>query len=316
MKQADIKSLLQQRAHFLSCIRQFMAVRNVTEVDTRSLDLHSVTDPYMSAYQVSNSTGKFVGYLQTSPEYAMKRLLSRGSGDIFQLGKSFRADERGKHHDGEFTMLEWYRIDFEIETLIDEVYQLVNQLVGQCNKVVVTYRDAFIQQLDFDPFLISDDELAHIANQLLTSIPEGLLRDNYLTLLFSELIEPSFEQECLIFVTHYPASQASLAKVVEQQGFKVAERFEAYYGGVELANGFHELTDPIEQKLRFEEDNKIRAQLDLPEINIDFRLIEALTQGLPECSGVALGVDRLLMTKLKAKHIADVLPLGGLCDEL
>jgi len=265
----------------------------------------------MSAFSVYNASNLHAGYLQTSPEYAMKRLLATGSGDIYQLAKAFRAEEKGKHHEPEFTLLEWYRLGFGIKALMQEVYTLIISLLGEMDKVVFSYRKIFLEILNFDPFLISNEELEIVARKMLGDIPVQLLRDNYLTLLFSEIIEPSFASEKIIFIYHYPESQASLAKIIEQGGFKVAERFEVYCGGLELANGFHELTDPKEQLSRFEKDNQTRKRLNYPQVEIDHRLIEALEQGLPECSGVALGVDRLLMLKLRQSNIANVLPLGA-----
>lgn len=309
MNKPNIKQILTERASIFTRIRQFFENLNVMEVDTRLLDQFSVTDPYMSVFKVSNSKGVHGGFLQTSPEYSMKRLLSMGSGDIYQLGKVFRADEQGRHHDCEFTLLEWYRLGFGIEVLMGEVYSLVSHIVGKLDTQHYSYREAFIKFVDLDPFCITDQELELVAREKLGLIPADMLRDNYLTLLFCEIIEPALDSEKVTFISHYPASQASLAQIVDSEGVKVAERFEVYCGGLELANGFNELTDPKEQKARFEQDNLIRRQLNLMEVDIDTRLIQALERGLPECSGVALGVDRLLMIKLRQNNIANILPL-------
>lgn len=307
MAESDLKTLLKQRANCFKHIRQFFEQRNVIEVDTRLLDAYSVTDPYMKALSVTHSNQ--TQYLQTSPEYAMKRLLSKGSGDIYQLGKAFRAEENGQYHDNEFTMLEWYRIDFSLTDLMSEVYQLMIEILGEKRKNMLTYQQAFIDTLKIDPFSISTQALEKIARQRLGNIPDNLLRDNYLTLLFSEMIEPAFAVDEITFIYNYPESQASLARLKLENDKLVAQRFEVYCGGIELANGFYELTEPVEQMKRFEQDNLTRKQLNYQPVEIDQRLIKALDKGLPDCSGVALGVDRLLMLKLNQKDIKMVLPL-------
>lgn len=305
----NVKQLLLARAKMFFLIRQYFEKHAAIEVDTRLLDQFSVTDPYMTAFQVINQNNKNAGFLQTSPEFAMKRLLAAGSGDIYQLGKAFRADEKGQYHDCEFTLLEWYRLGFSMSDLMDEVFHLITQLIGKKSQQTFSYREAFKKHLNIDPFTISHTELEKISQKKLGLLPDNMLRDNYLTLLFSELVEPNFDPTKITIVTHYPASQASLAQTIEQDGFQVAERFEVYCGGVELANGFHELTDAKEQKVRFEMDNQTRHALNYPEIMIDERLIEALESGLPDCSGVALGIDRLLMLQLGEQQISKVLPL-------
>jgi len=310
MNPAELRLLLRERAALFEQIRSFFRARKVLEVDTHLLGSHSVTDAYMKAFEIISKDGQTQGYLQTSPEYAMKRLLAQGCGDIYQLGKMFRAEESGRHHACEFTLLEWYRLGFGISQLMDEVHALVSSITGIVERQDFCYAELFIERLGFCPFEIPDDDLSAFARAKLGDIPVHLLRDNYLTMLFSELIEPTFAKDHLTFVYHYPESQAALAKVVRRGGHTVAERFEAYLGGVELANGFDELTDAKLQQQRFEQDNQIRSQLGLPQMEIDQRLIDALEQGLPDCSGVALGVDRLLMVKLDKPRLADVIPLS------
>ena len=288
-------SVLTERANCLKMIRTFFENRNVMEVDTRLLDVFSVTDPYMTALSVQ--AGKHKHFLQTSPEYAMKRLLSQGSGDIYQLGKAFRAEEKGQYHDNEFTMLEWYRVGYSLEQLMSEVYQLIITIIGDKKENRLTYQQAFMATLKFDPFTISTEELESITRRRLGDIPQQLLRDNYLTLLFSEVIEPALPPNEITFIYNYPETQASLAKLKLENGNMVAKRFEVYCCGIELANGFYELTNAIEQLNRFEQDNLDRQTLNINPIEIDHRLIEALRNGLPECSGVALGFDRLLMLR-------------------
>jgi len=205
-------------------IRGFFHEKKVLEVDTRLMDQFSVTDPYMNALAIQTNEKKL--FLQTSPEYAMKRLLSQGSGDIYQLGKAFRAEENGPYHDNEFTMLEWYRLGFSLEKLMSEVYQLIVMVVGDKNKKKLTYQQVFWETLKFDPFNISTEDLEVIARNRLGDIPSNLLHDNYLTLLFSELIEAALPADEITFIYNYPQSQASLAKLKLENGNMVAERFE------------------------------------------------------------------------------------------
>lgn len=276
-------------------------------MDTPLLREFSVTDPYMAAFSVISPSGKHQGYLQTSPEYAMKKLLCSGSGDIFQMSKMFRAEEKGTIHSSEFTMLEWYRVDFDHFQLIDEVCCLIQKIVGEKQIQILSYQQAFLTHLSIDPFNVSLDELSQVAKELLGDIPKNLLFDNYLTLLFSEKIETNFDPNQITVVHGFPASQASLAKTRSENGLISADRFEVYLAGMELANGFNELTDAGQQLERFKQDNEVRDELGYSKIKIDEGFIHSLKQGLPECAGVALGVDRLLMIKLGFSNVEEVL---------
>ncbi|MGX5202727.1 EF-P lysine aminoacylase EpmA [Aliikangiella sp. IMCC44632] len=307
-------SILKQRASLLREIRSFFYQREVLEVDTPLLAATTVTDPYMSALQALNPQGKQVGYLQTSPEYAMKKLLCAGSGDIYQLSKMFRADEVSPRHNNEFTLLEWYRLGFDESQLIQEVVDLIRQTSGHKPVQLMSYRDAFVKYLNIDPFNITYDDLCRFSRECLGELPSDLLFDNYLTLLFATQVETQFDHHEITVVFDFPASQAALAKTATTHYGLVGKRFEVYCGGLELANGFYELTDPQEQLARFVDDNKIRAQLGYPEQKIDMALIEAMQSGLPACAGVALGVDRLLMLKLDISDIQAVLPMA-FCDK-
>jgi len=298
---------IKKRALFIQKIRSFFEQRNILEVDTALLRPYTVSDPYMSAFSVANSKGKHCGFLQTSPEYAMKKLISQGSGDIFQLSKMFRADEKSPIHAGEFTMLEWYRMGYDHLTLIDEVCELVEWMLGEKERVHLTYQQAFISILGFDPFEISYQQLFAKTQEKLGEIPTGLLFDNYLSLLFSEKVESQFNPNKITIVDSFPASQASLAKTKMENGVELAERFEVYLNGMELANGFNELTDPEIQRNRFVEDNRIREQLGYNSVEIDESFLKALGVGIPNCAGVALGVDRLMMISFGAKSIEEVL---------
>ncbi len=304
---SKIKKLIQERNKLFEKTRFFFKNRNVLEVDTPLMRSHSVTDPYMTAFSITDSNKNIQGYLQTSPEYAMKILLSKGSGDIFQLSKMFRAEENSPIHSSEFTMLEWYRVGFDHFDLIEESIDFIQTIVGEKIVNVMTYREAFESVLRFDPFHITLNELENISTSELGDIPSDLLFDNYLTLLFSEKIEPSFNKNEITVIHSYPKSQASLAKTRKTNGVTTADRFEIYLGGIELANGFNELTDVKEQKRRFEEDNHLRKQLGLDKVEVDNDFLSALKSGIPSCAGVALGLDRLLMIKTGSKNIADVI---------
>jgi len=300
------RSVLVERALLLNQIRSFFNQADVLEVDTPSLSNGTITDPHLEPISAELGTDKPVKlYLQTSPEYAMKRLLASGCGDIFQICKAFRNDEHGRKHNSEFTLLEWYRIGFDPAMMLDEIESLLTLVLGISGSDRVRYADLFLQHLEIDIETVTDSELGDV----LESYCSGLRlenRDDILMALFATCIEPSIGQHQPCFVTHYPASQASLAKLYEDEP-KYAQRFEVYFKGVELANGFGELSDSDEQQKRFEQDNLQRLKSGKPEMPIDSRLIDALKHGLPNCTGVALGIDRLLMLKLGKDSIKDVL---------
>lgn len=285
------RDVLLARQQCYQLIRQFFSARNVLEVDTPILGQAPVCDPNIQpfAVPVGNDGTRF---LHTSPEYAMKRLLCAGVGDIFQLCKVFRQGESGGRHNPEFSMLEWYRIGFDHHQLMAEVAELVNAVLGsRYSMACLTFQDAFGQATGMDPFQATDEELQTYGESLLGRTL-CLDRDGWLDLIMSHCVEPSLERSTLVFVHDYPASQAALAKIRPVGESAVAERFELYLDGMELANGYHELTDAHEQRQRFVRDSQT-ANTDLDE-----RLLMAMQTGLPECAGVALGVDRLLMLKL------------------
>jgi len=296
---------LRQRAALYARIRQFFQHRGVLEVDTPLLAEASSTDPNIESLMLVEPPL----YLQTSPEFAMKRLLAMGSGSIYQISKAFRHGESGRRHRPEFTLLEWYRVGFDYRQLMDEVASLYAELVAPKTVEKLSYRELFECQFDLDPHLASQEKLRVLAARH-TGYQAGHEddKDSLLDLLMSHVIEPQLGQGCLTFVYDYPASQCALAEVaVDQQGQQVARRFELYVEATELANGYQELTDWREQKRRLVADNQRRAARGQPLIPIDYRLLGALRQGLPACSGVALGVDRLLMLQLGAADIGEVL---------
>ena len=293
------RPVLQARAELIQDIRHYFFLQAVLEVETPALSAYTITDPHLEPLQVDGL------YLQTSPEYAMKRLLAAGSGDIYQIAKAFRADEAGKIHNPEFTLLEWYRIGFQPEDMYREIEALMRLTLNVDGIDIVTYTDLFQQQLGIDVHRVSNEQLT----ELLAVHCQGLElseRDDMLTTLFSSCIETNLGETRPCIVINYPASQASLARLNPDDP-RTAHRFELFYQGIELANGFHELTDPEEQYQRFQEDNLKRSQMGKPQRAIDERLIGALEHGLPDCSGVALGIDRLLMLKLGLTTIQDVL---------
>ncbi|PWI33138.1 elongation factor P lysine(34) lysyltransferase [Vibrio albus] len=302
---------LQQRAGILASIRHFFAQRSVMEVETPALSHATVTDIHLHTF-----TTRFVGpeyaagqslYMMTSPEFHMKRLLAAGSGSIYQISKAFRNEENGRHHNPEFTMLEWYRTGFDHHDLMDEMDELLQRVLLCQPAQRITYQQAFLSVLDVCPLQASMAELRLAAASLgLSDIAEQEEdRDTLLQLLFSIGVEANIGQESPAFVYDFPASQAALAKI-NRGDPRVADRFEVYFKGIELANGFHELDNPDEQLARFEADNRQRVSMGLKPQPIDCHLIEALKAGLPACAGVALGIDRLVMLALGCDHIDQV----------
>ncbi|RKQ40112.1 elongation factor P--(R)-beta-lysine ligase [Enterobacter sp. R1(2018)] len=308
---ASIPNLL-KRAAIMAEIRRFFADRGVLEVETPCMSQATVTDIHLVPFET-----RFVGpghsqgvnlYLMTSPEYHMKRLLAAGVGPVFQLCRSFRNEEMGRHHNPEFTMLEWYRPHYDMYRLMNEVDDLLQQVLECEAAESLSYQQAFQRHLEIDPLSADKTQLREAAAKLdLSNIAdEEEDRDTLLQLLFTMGVEPHIGKDKPAFIYHFPASQAALAQI-STEDHRVAERFEVYFKGIELANGFHELTDAREQQQRFEQDNRKRAARGLAQQPIDMNLLEALKAGLPDCSGVALGVDRLIMLALGAESLDEVL---------
>ncbi|WP_338520136.1 elongation factor P--(R)-beta-lysine ligase [Alteromonas gracilis] len=302
----------QARAELLRTIREFFYSRDVMEVDTPLLSHGTVTDEHLDAFETqfnfANSGEPTTLYLQTSPEYAMKRLLCAQSGSIYQLCKAFRHEGEGRWHNPEFTMLEWYRLGFDHFALMDEVDALLMATLNTSPSDKLTYQNAFITYLDIDPLNTSDEALlkAMELHNIDIHQPQMLSFDSKLQLLFSYCIEPQIGMKKPCFVYDFPASQAALAKISPRDS-RVAERFEVYFKGAELANGFNELSAFEEQRIRFEKDNQKRQSAGLATKPLDEHFLNALEAGLPDCAGVALGIDRLLMLKINATHIKDVI---------
>lgn len=307
----EIKAL-KARAKLYQQLRQFFAERDVLEVETPVLSQAGVTDVHLASVQATRHVqGKQqTHYLQTSPEFAMKRLLASGSGAIYQICKVFRDDEHGRKHNSEFTMLEWYRPDFSLKDLMLEVTDLLNVVLaerfGEVRPTILSYKHAFQDRLDLNPLQATLKELKDAAHRVGLNIDLGNDRLAYMDLLFSHMVEPSLGFDTPVFLTDFPPEMASLAKVkMDEDGEQVAARFELYIEGLELANAYDELIDAEVLRSRFIADNAEREQLGLHIMPIDEFLLAALPN-MPECSGIALGIDRLLMVvqnKMKLEKV-------------
>ena len=309
---ADLAAL-KARAQLNADIRQFFAERGVMEVEVPLMAHCTVTDPFIESIRTDCSGVKY--YLQTSPEFGMKRLLAAPfaaeMGCIYALGKAFRHGESGARHNPEFTMLEWYRLGFDDQRLMMEVGELVGAILPVHAIIKLSYRQLFQRYLNIDPHTAEAGELKQITQANMAIEIEDDNPDTWLDLLVSHVLEPKLaadHPDSLVFIYDYPASQAALARTaLDDNGETIAKRFEGFYNGIELCNGYWELTDSAEQALRFAADLSKRQQLGLPMVTADQRLVEALASGLPDCAGVALGVDRLLMLQQQLQRLDQVL---------
>ncbi|WP_148863487.1 EF-P lysine aminoacylase EpmA [Marinobacter fonticola] len=304
---------MKERAALLAYLRRFFDSRDVLEVETPLLASHGVTDLHLDCIPARLAAASGFGggqaYLQTSPEYHMKRLLAAGSGAIYQVFRAFRDGERGRRHNPEFSLLEWYRPGFDDHRLMDEVGELVCGWLNIPAPERMTYRQAFLQYAGLDPFTLSLDALRRRVGEQAgdAAFAANLERDGCLDFILTHSVEPALSKRSAVFIHDYPASQAALARTREADGYRVAHRFELYLYGVELCNGYWELTDAEEQRSRFEQDNALRRQHGKPGMPADEFLLAALRSGLPDCAGVALGLDRLLMCRLGVQAIEDVI---------
>lgn len=301
---------LKQRAKILQQTRRFFEAQNILEVETPLICRHTVTDPYL--HSINLRLGKQSFFLQTSPEYCMKRLLAAGSGSIYQICKAFRQDEIGRHHNPEFTLLEWYQIGVDHFELMAQVDQYLQLILATAAADKISYQDLFKQFLAIDPLTASDEALLNCCQSIGVTLPEGLQlnKDLVLQCLMSDYIEPKIGQVKPMMIYHFPASQAALAKLHPRDS-RIAERFEVYYQGIEIGNGFHELTCANEQRLRFKKNNEVREQLGLEKIDLDNEFLAALEHGLPDCSGVAMGIDRIIMLATQKAAISETLSFVG-----
>ncbi len=318
MPEASIDTL-RARAALLGEIRDFFAQRDVLEVETPvlsragSVDAH--IDSFATCYTGPGAAHGQTRFLHTSPEFPMKRLLAAASGPIYQICRVFRDGEAGRLHNPEFTLLEWYRPGYDHHRLMDEVEALLTALLGQRLQLAtaqrMTYAQAFERFAGLNPHQADGDDLARWALAHDLSVPASFLhggadRDAWLDLILSQCIEPKLGSGRLLLLYDYPASQAALARVRPGQP-PLAERFEVYLDGIELANGFHELTDAEEQAARFVDDQRRRARMGRPSVDADQNLIQAMRHGLPACAGVAVGIDRVVMLALRCATVAQVM---------
>lgn len=303
-------AMLKKRAELLTATRHFFARREVLEVNTPVLAPAGSTDPLLDSFTTQlegGSTPTQQLYLQTSPEFYMKRLLAAGSGAIYQLGPCFRNGELSHRHNPEFLMLEWYRPDWNLAELEAECCALIDELLGAANYQRMTYRQAFIEFVGLDPFAASLDNLRQACVVCSGIDAEQLDRDGCLDLLLSHELEPALKSLGRVILYEFPASQAALAQIHQDTyGNKVASRFELYVNGLELANAYQELTSASEQAARFTADNAQRRILGKPEVTADVKLIAALEKGLPDCSGIAVGFDRVVMLACGAACLDEV----------
>ncbi|HQZ31275.1 MAG TPA: EF-P lysine aminoacylase EpmA [Arenimonas sp.] len=307
---ANLKAL-RLRADLYALVRRFFAERGVLEVETPVLSAAGNTDPNIESFALRfdgpRTAGEATRWLRTSPEFPLKRLLAAGVGDCYELGRVFRNGEAGKRHNPEFTMLEWYRVGMDHHQLMDEVSELLKSALTLAGRRA-TVRDTSFRQLyqdkfGFDPLLAPEEELRSPL-QVYGIDPAGLTRDDWLDLLMTHLIQPTIPNNRILLVYDYPASQCALARVRAGDP-PVAERFEVFLGPLEIANGYHELNDALEQRQRFEADLARRRARSAATPAMDERLLAGLPK-LPACAGVALGVDRLLMALMGTEKISDV----------
>jgi lysyl-tRNA synthetase class 2 len=303
---------LQLRARLYALVRAFFAERNVLEVETPILSAAGNTDPNIQSFSTMFSghvdAGARERWLRTSPEFPLKRLLAADVGDCYEMGRVFRNGEAGGRHNPEFTMLEWYRVDWDHRRLMQETIALVETamaMVGRRTEVLIaSYRQLFLDELGIDPLRAPIDELRTPLAEFGID-PNDLGRDDWLDLLITHKLQPSFPHDRVTLIHDYPASQCALARIRPGEP-PLAERFELYLGPHELANGYHELNDATEQRARFERDNTIRAARGLRQVPVDEALL-AVLERLPDCAGVALGIERLLMCMAGTDAIADAL---------
>lgn len=296
---------IKARAGLLSTVRAFFAARGVLEVETPQLARHGVSDPHIQCIPVPGH-----GYLQSSPEYHMKRLLAAGSGPIYQICKAYRDGEAGARHNPEFTMLEWYRPGFDLSALINECLTLFGELFPGAPSRSYCFRNLFSDVTGLDPLTASDSEPVTLAES--HGAPGGLDKAAAVDYLMAMEVEAALPAEQLSVITDFPGWAAALARTHDDEdGTTVARRFEIYYRGLELANGYQELTDADEQRRRFERDNRLRGEHGLNIMDADPYLLDAMHHGLPACSGVAMGVERLLMAQQSSQRIGEVLTFPG-----
>ena len=297
-----------KRQALMAQVRDFFVRRNVLEVETPVLSAYGGTDPQLDYFEIEDPKR----FMMTSPEFHMKRLLAAKFGDIFQITKSFRKDEFGGHHNNEFSMVEWYRVGMPQDKLMDEVEDLVSEIIGtKLNARRTRWIDAFKNYAGVNPFCEKLSDFADACRAREIPVPEKsetLTREDWWDYLMVFLVEPALASNGPEFILDYPPSQAALAQTyVDADGYTWARRFELFVNQVELCNGYTELTDAKEQRRRFDADLEIRRGMNKPLPPVDEHFLAALESGMPACSGVALGLDRLFMLAMKKENISDVI---------
>lgn len=303
---------LQERASLLARARAFFSARNVMEVDCPILTSAASIDAHIDLMTAQNLQER--RFLHTSPEYAMKRLLVEGAGDIYQLGHVFREGELGRRHNPEFMMAEWYRLGFSFEEMIHETVDFCRLFLGDQPEEIYSYRETFLNYSGLDPYTITQSQLLDYIRTHNIPAYEGIEteeKDALLNLILGYQIEPLLGNGCLYVLAYYPSTQAALARTrLLAPDELAAERFEVYFKGVELANGYHELADATEQRFRFEQSNEHRLSLCKQALPLDELFLKVLEKGLPDCCGVAVGFDRLVMLKQASQTIQEIMPFG------
>jgi lysyl-tRNA synthetase class 2 len=303
--------ILRDRADMFAKARAFFAKRSVCEVDCPILSSSAPVDAHIDL--ISAQPNGEIRYLHSSPEYGMKRLLSESFGDIYQISHVFRNEESSVKHNPEFTMAEWYRLGISFEGLMEETVDFIRLFLGELPFEIISYREAFQKFVGIDYLHASINDLVlHLQKRGVEVYPSAIQegKDAILNIALGVLVEPYLGKDKLSVLAYYPSSQAALAQTYWRGDEKASERFEVYHQGIELANGYHELADTKEQRFRFEESNKERARLGKNTLPIDENFLKALEKGLPDCCGVAVGFDRLMMIRHKVKQISDVIPFG------
>ena len=310
---SSLRAKLGRRAEAIALARSFFAERDIIEVDCLALSPKASIDVNIDLFSTDSSLhGR--RFLFSSPEFPMKRLLSRGSGDIFYLGHVWRHEESGAKHSPEFLLAEWYRIGISFSQMMEETVEFAETFIGKRNHNRLSYKDAFLRYAKIDPFTVSPLQLKEACKGFEGYPINDSSPDELLNLLLAIKVEPCLDPHSITILYHYPSSQAALARQINDNTHLVAERFEIYCEGLELANGYHELADPSEQKSRFLADNAHRQNMGKEAYPIDENFLSALKRGLPDCCGVAVGVDRLLMIREGATSIGDVMPIAWECS--
>lgn len=310
MNPSDKIAVLRDRSEMLSQARLFFSSRGLVEVDCPIISSSASVDAHIDLIPALDANDQ-KRYLHSSPEYGMKRLLSEGIGDCYQLSHVFRQGEYGRKHNPEFMMAEWYRVGFTFQELIEETLDFIRLFLGTLPHEIISYREALQKHAGFDYLTMSTQDLLHYLHSkeievYAEALEEG--KDGLLNIVLGTIVEPCLGLDKLCALSHYPSTQAALAKTVFRGEEKTAERFEVYYQGIELANGYHELVDSLEQEQRLIEANVARQKLNKEALPIDYKFLKALKNGLPDSCGVAVGFDRLMMLRHQSATLADVIP--------